>query len=191
MLIETAWEDALVNNGWASGKSMLPPAFWSSLSRLQQATQLESLMPAGTGKGSSFQAQGLRGDRIHWLTEGPEEETAVLAHLHALRADLKERLRLPLNDLEAHLALYAPGTGYTRHVDAFKHDNRRLVSLVCYLNPSWKPEHGGCLRLHLDDGPVDVAPDFGNAALFLSERIEHEVLASAAPRWSLACWFRR
>lgn len=185
------WDDALLDNGWAVSTSLLEPSFWQALDRLKHSTAEQSLMAAGTGKGASFQAQSVRGDRIHWLEGHTPDEATVLAGLDRLRQALREMLRLPLNEVEAHLAYYPPGAGYAKHLDAFQHNNARLVSLVCYLNPQWEPGHGGCLRLHLEQGPVDVPPVWGASAIFLSEAVEHEVLPSSVDRWSLACWFRR
>ncbi len=185
------WCEELLENGWAVGPSVLPSTAWDAMARLKQATLNENLLPAGTGKGQDYRAQSVRGDRIRWLDPGRPLDAAVLAPLDALRQTLREELRLPLSHQEAHLAWYPPGAGYARHLDSFRKDNARLVSLVCYLNPGWQPPHGGCLRLHLPTGTHDVPPQQGTAALFLSECIEHEVLPSAVDRWSLACWFRR
>lgn len=185
------WGDSLVEHGWAVTPALLGPAFWQALEQLKQTTPFQSLVPAGTGKALSFQAQSVRGDRIHWLDGATSLETTVLQELEGLRQALRDHLRIPLGEVEAHMACYPPGAGYARHLDAFRRDNARLVSLVCYLNPAWEEAHGGCLRLHLPQGPLDVAPRWGQSALFLSETIEHEVLPSTVERWSLACWFRR
>lgn len=185
------WEESLVEQGWAATPTLLKPAFWDALEQLKHATAAPLLVPAGTGKAISFQAQSVRGDRIRWLEGASVEEVRVLEGLEGLRQELRTLLRVPLNEVEAHLACYPPGAGYARHLDAFRRDNSRLVSLVCYLNPAWESAHGGCLRLHLPEGPVDVAPRRGESAVFLSETIEHEVLPSTVERWSLACWFRR
>ena len=44
----------------------------------------------------------------------------------------------------------------------------------------------------LPDGSThDILPVFGRLALFLSADFEHEVLAPARPRMSIAGWFRQ
>ena len=65
-----------------------------------------------------------------------------------------------------------------------------MLSLVAYLNDDWSVADGGALRLHLDDGAVDIAPLGGTAVCFRSE-LEHEVLPATRERLSIAAWFRR
>ncbi len=44
----------------------------------------------------------------------------------------------------------------------------RAVTAIAYLNPGWREEDGGCLRIHKlgGSGYVDVAPEFGRLVLF-------------------------
>ena len=75
------------------------------------------------------------------------------------------------------LACY-PGTGerYLRHRDAFADGAAaRRVTAIVYLNPAWRPAHGGCLRLHgpLGEAPTDVAPLLGRLLLLLADEVEH------------------
>jgi len=151
------------------------------------------LAPAATGRGESRALQpALRGDRTLWLDDPRCGATAgaFLATLDALRVALNERLFLGLTEAEAHYARYAPGAGYARHRDRFRDDDARVLSLVAYLNDDWNAADGGALRLHLDDGAVDIAPLGGTAVCFRSE-LEHEVLPAARERLSIAAWFRR
>jgi SM-20-related protein len=63
------------------------------------------------------------------------------------------------------------------------------VTAIVYLNPAWKREDGGQLRLHVD--PVqDVDPVLDRLVVFLSEKVPHEVLPSFAPRFAATAWFR-
>jgi SM-20-related protein len=98
-------------------------------------------------------------------------------------------------ELEAHLAVYPPGSGYGIHVDRFSDDDARVVSVVLYLNDAWRPEDGGCLRLHLGDAGSatsrDIAPRAGTLAVFLADRFPHEVLPARRERYSLTGWFLR
>ena len=67
----------------------------------------------------------------------------------------------------------------------------RSVTAIMYLNPDWKQEHGGCLRVELEDGKgaTDVAPSFGRVVLFDCRRMVHEVLPSYAEgRWAMTAW---
>ena len=81
------------------------------------------------------------------------------------------------------------GARYVRHRDAFPGQGNRRLTAICYLNPDWRPEHGGMLRLHLDTGPLDVEPTLDRLVVFLSERVEHEVLPSRALRLAATAWF--
>lgn len=151
------------------------------------------LHPAATGRTDGRRHAGHRGDSTLWLDDpacGPAAGE-LLAALEALRSDLNRRLLLGLDEVEAHFAHYPPGTGYARHRDRFRSDDARVLSLVLYLNPDWPDAAGGALRLHLPDGPHDIAPRAGTVALFLSAEVEHEVLPADRPRFSVAAWFRQ
>ena len=151
------------------------------------------LVPAATGRADGRQFAGLRGDATLWLDDpacGPAARE-LLAALDALRLDLNRRLLLGLDHVEAHFAHYPPGAGYARHRDRFRSDDARVLSLVLYLNPDWPDDAGGQLRLHLPEGPLDIAPRLGTVAIFLSAEVDHEVLAATLPRYSVAAWFRQ
>jgi SM-20-related protein len=72
------------------------------------------------------------------------------------------------------------------------------VTAIYYANPAWRPADGGALRLYADPSvdsgaavePVDVAPILDRLLVFLSERVEHEVLPTQAPRRAITAWFR-
>ena len=151
------------------------------------------LREASTGRGAGKQQAGLRGDSTLWLDDPACGKAAgdFLSALDELRQRLNRELLLGLHEVEAHYALYPTGAGYVRHRDRFRDDDARVVSLVCYLNPHWPDDAGGALRLHLPDGPRDIAPRLGTTVLFLSDEIEHEVLPATQPRFSIAAWFRR
>ena len=152
--------------------------------------------PAAIGRGARrARDAAVRGDRTLWLDAiEPAHAPALRAfasELDALRRELDRALLLGLAEVEAHLACYPPGARYARHLDRFADHGARVLSLVLYLNPGWRPEHGGALRLHLDGGPRDVLPASGTLVAFLSDRVEHEVLPATRERWSVAAWFRR
>lgn len=132
-----------------------------------------------------------RGDETYWLHDRDPVANLINYKLEQLKVDLNRRFYLGLNGVEAHIAHYAPGKGYGKHLDATKEDNKRIISVVSYLNEIWTPDDGGYLRLYTDDGIVDIEPNANTAVLFLSEEVEHEVLTSNADRWSIAAWFRR
>ena len=103
---------------------------------------------------------------------------------------LNASLMAGLQGLQVQLGHY-PGNGalYVRHLDALPTKNVRRVTALLYLNPRWRPEHGGHLRLHLDP-PLDVEPLLNRLVVFLSERVEHEVRPSFASRLTLTAWYR-
>jgi SM-20-related protein len=128
-----------------------------------------------------------RGDRIAWL--GPKTAPPALAKLCAQLEDLRLAIArdawLPTTHAEIQAAHY-PGGGarYARHRDAPATNNRRRVTAIVYLNPEWTPADGGQLRL----GTVDLEPIAGRLVVFLSERVEHEVLPAHAPRYAVTAW---
>jgi SM-20-related protein len=135
----------------------------------------------------------LRGDATHWLEAGASApQDTLLARLDALRVAVNRTAFLGLSDIEAHFAHYAPGARYARHRDRFRDDDRRVVSLACYLNDDWDDApDGGALRLYDAGGaPREFAPVGGRAVVFLSE-LEHEVLPATRDRFSVAAWLRR
>ena len=94
---------------------------------------------------------------------------------------------------ESHFAHYAPGHFYKRHIDAFKGDANRVLSLVTYLNPDWLSTDAGELVIYQDSDDRQgkyVRPELGTLAVFLSEEFEHEVKAAKRDRYSIAGWFR-
>jgi SM-20-related protein len=156
------------------------------------------LRPAGLGRGASHRVdQAYRRDAIAWVTAddvpaglGPLWETFA-----ALRHALNRDAYLGLDRMEVQVARY-PGGGaaYGRHRDTFSDPaggraNRR-VTAIYYPNPAWAPDDGGALRIHGEGAPVDVAPLLDRLLVFLSERVEHEVLPTRAERWAVTAWLR-
>src|SRR5262249_46625644 len=101
-------------------------------------------------------------------------------------------LQLGLFEFEGHYAIYPAGRGYARHLDRFRDDDSRVLSVVLYLNDRWQAQDEGALRLHLaDDQKTDVLPEGGTLAVFLADRYAHEVRPARRDRLSIAGWFRR
>jgi SM-20-related protein len=151
-----------------------------------------TLRPAGIRRGADrTEDTAVRGDFISWVE--PAQGTA-LGSLWEAFARLGEALSsgawLGLGRFDLQLAHY-PGGGarYVRHRDAFPGQSNRRVTAIYYANPDWQPEHGGMLRLYLDEGTLDVAPTLDRLVVFLSERLEHEVLPAHAPRLALTAWY--
>lgn len=151
------------------------------------------LRPAGLSRGAGYRIdRATRGDAIAWLTR--EHTSPVLAPLWdrfiALREALNRDAYLGLGRFDVQLACYAgDGARYELHRDAGPGQAGRRVTAIYYVNPEWCPDHGGLLRLHLADGPHDVAPVLDRLVVFLSERLPHEVRPVFAPRLAVTAWY--
>ncbi len=151
------------------------------------------LRPAGMGRGGDHHlGPDERGDEIGWLApDAPAPLGSLFSTFAALQDALNEAAWLGLRRFELQLARYpSGGSRYTRHRDAFMGDDNRRLTAILYLNEGWEPAHGGLLRLHLETGPVDVSPRLDTLMVFLSEKIEHEVLPSHHERLAVTAWYR-
>ncbi len=148
---------------------------------------------AGTGQGQGHQVRHLiRSDQVYWLEE-------ILANLiqqqlwdqiNALKQALNRGLYLGLRDFEGHYASYPKGGFYKKHIDSFQHDQKRMVSVIIYLNRNWQSKDGGQLRMYAADQHTDIAPLAGTLVCFLSHELVHEVLQSHKTRLSFSGWFK-
>ena len=191
--------DALAERGYAVADGFLSreeaAALREAAGRRRAAGEFHS---ARVGRGASAQHQAsLRGDEICWLdaSTASEPECALMARLTALRLALNRSLYLGLVELEAHYACYAPGASYGRHLDRFRDDDARAISLVLYLNEGWRDEDGGSLRVftnaHAREPAREVFPRAGTLVAMRSDTIAHEVAPAQRERWSVAGWLRR
>lgn len=187
--------DHLAEHGWAWRDDVLPADLSQALaSECRELTDSGALKSAGIGRGATKQLRpDIRGDRIQWLRRGQSAACdAYLAIMETLRVTLNRELYLGLEDYESHFAYYAAGALYQKHVDRFRDDDRRTVSVVSYINADWTPADGGALRLYPHDSTSeDVLPMAGRMALFMSADVPHEVLSATRDRMSIAGWFRR
>ena len=186
--------EALATKGWIVLDDFFDPELIQELAsecRLQY--QLGLLKEAGVGRGGQIVVEkSIRGDQTRWLEPGMSSEVDLyLQHVEQLRAVLNELLYLGLQETEQHFAFYPQGAFYQKHLDRFRDEDRRVVSSVLYLNPDWKPEHGGELRLHLGESIADIEPKANRYVLFMSAQIQHEVRPTATDRLSLTGWFKR
>jgi len=152
---------------------------------------LEYFQKAGVGKKQDLQInEAVRGDYIHWIDRNlaPEAVTTYMNRLQELSTYLNRTLYLSLKDYEVHMTVYPAGSFYKRHLDQFKKDDHRKLSVICYLNQDWKDEHGGQLRMHFADKTLDFLPLAGRLICFRSDQIEHEVLPATRERLSLTGW---
>jgi SM-20-related protein len=187
--------DDLAEHGWSQQNIFLPQDLTRALAAECRKRAAEGeLAPAAVGRGLSSEIrEGIRGDHIQWIDPGQAEACdSYLSLMDSLREAINRGLFLGLEDFESHFAMYPPGAFYLKHVDRFRDDDRRMVSAVVYLNDAWLPEHGGQLRMYLDNDRVyDVQPTGGCLVVFLSGEVPHEVLPATRDRLSLTGWFRR
>src|SRR5690606_34864656 len=103
--------------------------------------------------------KSVRGDFILWINEKDENEVEKLffRKINSLVEYLNKTCFLGILQKEFHYAVYPEGTFYKRHLDTFQNDDRRKLSLVCYLNQEgWKPENGGELVIYKEVEGVET-----------------------------------
>jgi SM-20-related protein len=138
--------------------------------------------------------QEIRGDLIRWID--PENAGPATKKYAQRIGDLIDYLNstcfLGLKDFEMHFAIYQRGSFYKRHLDQFRHDDHRKISVICYLNPVWTEDDGGQLVIYKQiDGkehPVVVQPLLGRMVCFRSDLLEHEVKPAKKDRYSITGW---
>ena len=184
--------DGLAERGYAIVQQFLSIAEVQAIVGLDSFTNhAASFKKAGIGKDQQKQInEAVRGDYIQWIdrkTASPEL-AVYLDRLQRLTTFLNRSLFLSLKDFEIHMTVYPPGAYYKRHIDQFRKDDHRILSVICYLNQNWVSDDGGQLRLYLPDGDRDVQPTAGTLVCFRSDQIEHEVLPAHRQRLSLTGW---
>jgi len=184
--------DELAQHGYARVDQFLSQTEVNAIIALDDFRNgMEGFKKAGIGKQQDLRIyEGIRGDYIKWLDKksAPAELLVYLARVDELMQYLNRTLFLSLKDFEMHTTLYPAGTFYKRHLDQFKKDDHRKLSIICYLNQDWKEEHGGQLRIYLPEGPLDILPLGGRMVCFRSDQLEHEVLPATRERLSLTGW---
>ena len=191
--------DSLNKNEYAILPNWIPP---DEVSRLGvEFSQLKDggrFKPAGISK-SQQKANDVRRDEIYWFEPGEllPGQSALWEKFEVLRQELNRELYLGLWDLEGHFAHYPEGGFYRRHLDRFAKDDARTVTVVLYFNENWCPENGGELVIFPSNScreverHIVIEPRAGTLVVFLSAKVEHEVLESHSARQSFTGWYRR
>ncbi len=184
--------DGLADQGYAIIDGFLSPEEVQSILQLDGFQNGNSqFKKAGIGKHGDKQInESIRGDYILWVdrtSEGPAIQS-YLSKLNELITFVNQNLFLSMKDYEVHMTIYPPGSYYNRHLDQFKKDDHRKLSVICYLNENWKEDEGGQLRIYLSDKHLDIFPMAGRLVCFRSDLLEHEVLRATRPRYSLTGW---
>jgi len=82
------------------------------------------------------------------------------------------------------------GACFPYHFDSDRAVDSRIVTAILYLNPDWRPLHGGELQLlPCPLAPVELEPLFDRLVLFSSVDMLHRVQPSWATRLFLTLWF--
>jgi SM-20-related protein len=172
----------------------LPEAVANSLLDYLAEQEQADFHRAAIGRGvDEMRNSFIRRDRIRWIEEGDAGSQIWLQWAHALRVYLNRRLFLGLFSFESHFSFYQPGDFYKKHLDAFRGESNRVLSLVTYLNRGWEPDQGGELLIYAEDGAEElltVQPGFATLVLFLSEQFPHEVRPTQRERFAVAGWYR-
>lgn len=159
----------------------------------------EKFRKVGIGNVSSGQVvKSMRGDSILWIDEScvNEVEKMYFNKVNHFIDYLNSTCFLGIEKSEFHYAVYPEGTFYRRHLDVFQNDDRRMLSIVFYLNQEdWQADYGGELALYLkDDKGVEtcklISPVAGRLVVFESKILEHEVKQVKHPRYSITGWLK-
>ncbi|WP_151705206.1 2OG-Fe(II) oxygenase [Nitrincola alkalilacustris] len=191
--------DQLVERGYFLAEKALPASLCLALQQRLQSLNEEEFKRAGIGREQDHQLnKRVRTDQIRWLTRQNPAEAEYLEQMEALRQGINRRLFMGLFDAEFHFAHYPEGAFYKRHLDAFRGNTNRVLSVVFYLNDDWQTDQGGEMLLYAaeqtpgEETPLlqRVLPESGTLAIFLSDEFPHEVLPTRRDRYSIAGWFR-
>ncbi|MCC5913345.1 MAG: 2OG-Fe(II) oxygenase [Balneolaceae bacterium] len=110
------------------------------------------------------------------------------AVMDELMANLRRFCYLSLSGSEFHIAKYPKGSHYDKHLDQFHERSNQQITVLLYLNEYWKPGDGGELKIYRKEGDILIEPIARRLLLFRSDSVEHEVLTTNVPRYSLTGW---
>ena len=196
-LINDQIVEAIAITGCYVGASVIDAALVVALrERLSILHAQQSLRAAQVGRATTLTSTTeWRGDSIAWLDQDALDpaESRAMQLIDSLRGALNEALYIGAVDFECHYARYPRGAFYKTHLDRFGDQDRRVVSLVFYLNAHWQDDDGGELLIHDQSGHLieRVLPRCGTMVAFLSAQFPHEVLPATRPRLALTGWMRR
>lgn len=190
--------DGIVTDGYSVLDDFLSPSEVAALAAcLHNRREAGQFRSAGVGNHQATIVTAVRGDEIMWLDEATATpaEQAFLQRIGMFVQYVNQTCYLGLRDYEFHYALYPTGTFYKRHLDRFRSDSRRKLSVICYLNANWQAADGGQLALYLPEtGSSEkrllVSPVGGRLVCFDSGQLEHEVLPATRERLSVTGWLK-
>lgn len=141
--------------------------------------------------------KSVRGDFIYWIDEAlaNTSEKVFFDKINDLISYLNKTCFMGILYKEFHYAIYPEGTFYKRHLDTFQNDDRRKLSIVCYLNDEdWQPHYGGELVIYTSENDREtenkIVPFPGRFVIFESQLLEHEVKPVSHQRLSITGWLK-
>lgn len=185
------WMDELAINDFLIADDFISEEmFISIMNFFSEKEQSNQLKKAGIGPSGEFQLNSsIRGDFIHWLDRARDSDLETFfALMDELIESLKRFCFISLSGSEFHIAKYPEGSHYDRHLDQFNERPNRQITVLIYLNQNWKKGDGGELKIYKDDKEILVEPIAKRLLLFKSDVVEHEVLTTNVPRYSLTGW---
>ena len=187
--------EGILDQGFGYSDAMMGSEEMAALvAAFENRQKANEFRPAAVGHQADKQIlTAIRGDQICWLSEDTllPAEAAFFAKIKSLIEYFNRTCYLGLLDAEFHYAEYPVGTFYKRHLDRFKTDSRRKLSVICYLNENWQPDEGGQLILYPTENQIEsIVPRGGRLVCFESDKLEHEVLSATRPRRSITGWLR-
>jgi SM-20-related protein len=182
---QLAEQDYLIVNDFISDEM-----FHLIMDFFREKEKNNELKKAGIGKSGELQVnREIRGDFIYWLNPSEDKELSLFFDLINLLSDkLRKYCYLSLPGSEFHIAKYPKGSFYKRHLDQLNNRSNRFITVLIYLNENWKPGDGGELKIYGVEKEITVEPVAKRLILFKSEIVEHEVLPTRVPRYSLTGW---
>lgn len=132
----------------------------------------------------------IRGDYTFWIDKQRDSDSLELFEtFDEMKSLINRMFYLSLSDYEFHLALYPKGSFYKKHLDQFQGRNNRMISMIIYLNESWKEGDGGELKVYPKDrDDLIIAPLLNRCVMFRSDKLYHEVLTANCDRKSVTGW---
>ena len=149
---------------------------------------------AGIGNNDALaQNRKVRNDRIYWIDYQHRDpyENEFLDRIEDFIRYLNLQCYAGIQTCEFHYALYEPGSFYRRHQDQFRNDQKRVFSLITYLNDDWEAGDGGELVIYKDKEDYKITPTSCKTVFFRSNELQHEVLETHKPRLSITGWLKR
>ncbi len=185
---------------YAVVENFLSPELVENLrSLLQQKYEEDELRKSAIGnRTNELVVEEIRGDFIQWIDESKANdiELQFFEAIKKLIDYLNRTCFMGILHKEFHYAVYPKGTFYKRHLDTFQNDDRRILSMVFYLNDKdWETTNGGELAIYeptqTGEKTTLLYPLPGRLVIFESQVLEHEVLPiKASERLSITGWLK-